>query len=112
MNRYPIIRQLLSLALMAVFALSITPKKTLHTWLADHTDQVPGKSSGHATTIGVAGYHCNIDNLVAESPFSLSATPLLSPVINRVISQYQQAETGFYSRHHFYAELRGPPAIG
>lgn len=111
MNTRFIIRQLLAGLLLILFAFSITPRQALHDWLADHEDSGhPHCSYGDITHFGAYGFHCNCDNLVAESPFTSQAD----------VFEFRQlpvfaGTTGFIS-HRFYAEtpvffsLRGPPA--
>lgn len=105
------IRSFISLLLICTFVLSITPKKLLHTWLANHRDQPTKAAHNQSTSIDVAGYHCNVDNLVAESSFeqTLAEFHLKCP---QVFSSFKgELSYSFYSLHHFYSELRGPPSL-
>lgn len=95
--------------LIGIFAFSITPKKTIHRWIADHKDQSLANAAQHGNMVGIAGYHCNTDNLVTDTPFNLYIHPLLLTA-PAAISVYRGDMTAsFYSLHHFYSELRGPP---
>jgi len=69
----PLIRQFLAGVLLIIFAFSITPKKALHDWLANHTDKTSTPLLGHGAVISTAGFNCDCDNLVAESPFTGSS---------------------------------------
>ena len=112
MNTRYIIRQLLAGFLLILFAFSITPRQTLHDWLANHVDREhPHCSYGDVTHYGVYGFHCDTDNLVAESPFTHQV----------VLFEFRQpavfaARPGFAPHHyyaatHFFFSLRGPPAV-
>ncbi len=99
--------------LFLVFSLSITPTKILHTLFADHKDAK--EISTHASNelaISVALYHCQCDNLVVESPFSLQLNPIFTEVLELTINNNSARESDFYSIPHFYSELRGPPSLG
>ncbi len=109
------IRQIVSFLLLGVFAFSITPKKVLHNWIANHTDQAfalanvySAKNPG-TTALKVAGFHCNTDNLVTESPFEIGIEPenLLCKTIYTV--DPLAAFTSLLTQQLFYSELRGPP---
>ena len=105
----PFIRSFVSLLLISVFVLSITPKKTIHSWIADHIDQSSTSASNQRTMIAVYGYHCNTDNLVAESPFNIFIQPFLFTAPSICSVERGVIIFSFYSLHHFYSELRGPP---
>ncbi len=98
--------------LIGSFALSITPKKILHNWIADHQDRVPvAVQDLGSKTVAMAGYHCNVDSLVVESPFQLFA--YTSPQNESILFGLVIVEplASFFSLHHFYSELRGPPSV-
>ena len=105
----PVIRQFLAGVLLIIFAFSITPKKALHDWLANHTDKASLPQSGNGASISTAGFNCDCDNLVAESPFTgtsgqfeFSAPQLFTP---RLAFHPHH----FYAIPHFFFSLRGPP---
>ena len=77
--------------------------------VADHIDQSLDKAVQHGTMVGVAGYHCNTDNLVTNTPFNLYIQPLLPPPLVTISFDKGVMIASFYSLHHFYSELRGPP---
>ncbi len=56
-----------SVLLLLLFALSITPKKTLHDWLVHHQDETSYQQQA-TPSIVKSGFHCDTDNNVAESP--------------------------------------------
>ena len=65
-----VIQKTLAVLLLAVFALSITPKLTLHQLVADHTDLVTAIDNTDSEKVSTAGFKCDCDQLVAESPFA------------------------------------------
>lgn len=108
---HPILRRSVAGILLVLFAFSTMPKKLLHDWIVNHKDGVVVKKSAGADEISKAGFNCNIQNLVAESPFtsdSASITfdvPLVyNPVAGSFSSQVHSAAVFFYS-------LRGPPSV-
>jgi hypothetical protein len=110
-NARSIIRSLLAGLLLVVFAFSITPRQALHNWLADHEDTThPHCDYGDVTHYGNYGFHCECDNLVAESPFTSQ-----EDIIEYHSLPVFAGRRGFIA-HCFYAEapgvfsLRGPPA--
>jgi hypothetical protein len=98
--------------LLLLFAFSITPKKPLHDFFANHKD-TPVKSSGNKTEqFSQAGFNCNCENLVVEFPFAASSfteTPG-RPVIYRSVP-YSQIIDVFHPAPPRYFELRGPPTV-
>ncbi len=106
------IKKFLAASLLLVFALSITPAKVLHYFFANHNDSVSIKTQeSKSPSLSVAGFNCQIDNLVVESPFTVECQPisfLLPEIINikRVVSV-----TTFHWADHFFFELRGPPSL-
>jgi|GEM_PF-2227797 len=108
LNTSGLARKLGTLLVLSVFVLAITPKITLHNWFAHHTDT---PSSGTATTkteIGKAGYHCNVDNVVAEGHFL--ATSVAQTIQLHAISSFTTYRLPVI---HFAAipprSPRGPP---
>ena len=77
--------------------------------VADHKDQSLDKAAQHGTMVGVAGYHCNTDNLVTNTPFNLYIQPFILPATTTISVDKGVMIASFYSLHHFYSELRGPP---
>ena len=109
MIRHHTIRPFLAGIMLALFALSVSPKIVIHALAAHHTDS--HRAFGHQDDqYSKAGFHCNIDNLVVESPFldySVSIhlqAPVAFP-IHQVKADHQFRS---YTDHIF--GLRGPPA--
>jgi len=83
-----IIKQLLALAMLVVFAFSITPQKTIHDFVAEHTD--PTKCEVHIKApieqVEKAQLHCTFDFQVATTPFVSYHFTVLVPTPNLVLS--------------------------
>jgi hypothetical protein len=95
---------------MLIFSLSITPKIALHSLVANHKD-THSHSDGRTDQLNKAGFSCDCNNQVVESPFLDYSLPaqLVAPVF---FSDYQAtAFQPFRSATHIIFGLRGPPAI-
>ncbi len=103
------IKKYIAVFLFGVFTLGITPKKTLHTLLAKHTDSAAKSNDEKADHLNKAGYNCKCDNLVAESYFieSVLAEISLSAYFSSVIYK----KSSFCSVPCFFFDLRGLPTI-
>ncbi len=103
------IKSFIALFLLSVFTLGITPKKTLHSLLANHKDNTTKPGDGKTLQLSKAGFNCKCDNLVAESGFI--AAPLFK-VSNRIIylSYINFHRSSFHCQPHFFFDRRGPPA--
>ncbi|HSC36259.1 MAG TPA: hypothetical protein VLD19_00260 [Chitinophagaceae bacterium] len=110
MSARPIIRQLQAGILLILLVFSITPKQVLHDWLANHRD-----TSMHCCHEGIVhfsadGFHCNCDNLVAESPFTHQPEIFVFSPVSVFASHPVFVPHHFYAETHFFFSLRGPPA--
>lgn len=95
--------------LICIFVLSITPVIFLHNMFADHLDLKIEHHHKRTNEVAKAGIDCHTENFVAERNFLFMFHPvqfLLSAAFPALFSTYIQ---DFYSQHHFFAELRGPP---
>ena len=102
------IKKILSVFLLVVFALSITPKKYLHDMFAKHIDCRYEKSNTKTYQLSSSGFNCNCDNLVAESSFVIDQHVFSFPVFN-FFSAYLITAISFSSVPGIYSSLRGPP---
>lgn len=114
MQRLSFIRNLLTGFLVLVFALGITPKRTLHNLIASHTDgrqEALCKLPHDQTQLSKAVFNCQCDNLVVESPFVPELmTVSLAPVSHTLQHQPGKVqESATPSVMSF--RLRGPPAL-
>ena len=108
LNKAPNIRKFSSILLVFVFLLGITPKKTLHTWFANHKDCTSSIPDGKTQQLTKAGFTCNCNDLVAESHFINFG----SYVVINIPSAYFFANSltpTLFSSSFFHTDLRGPP---
>jgi len=95
--------------MLALFALSITPKIVVHALAAHHKDTHLGVPHDKTDQLNKAGFHCQVDNLVVELPY-LSYSISIPLAIPEVYRTYQiRTEPPFYPSNHFIFRLRGPP---
>jgi hypothetical protein len=104
-----ILKRVICLTLVCVFALSITPAVVFHDLFSGHTDYKVQHHHKHTNEIAIASVNCHFDSFVCSHSFVNLYTPVtFDPVIN--LNTFLAVESReFYSEHHFYAELRGPP---
>lgn len=110
--RKSLIRSGLAGFFLLLFAFGITPKRTLHNFVAEHSDipSVTGLPDAGRTQVGTTGIYCQCDNLVSESPFVSVMQLPITLNLSRFIS-YQSCLVSYpYSSDLFCAYLRGPPA--
>lgn len=105
------IKQLLALAMLVVFAFSITPQKTIHDFVAEHKD--PTKCEVHIKApieqVEKAQLHCTFDFQVATTPFVSYHFTVLVPTPTEARAQNDTyKETQIYTVH-ISKESRGPP---
>ncbi|OQP39801.1 hypothetical protein A4H97_16390 [Niastella yeongjuensis] len=112
MLNHSTIQRVLSGFLLVLFAFSITPKKVLHDLVANHRDTHSKACADHITTkIVKAGFNCNTEDLVVESPFIENNCTIDLPEPPALSLIFSERPENFYYFHQIFAELRGPPAI-
>ncbi len=106
--KFSYLKKISSVLLFVVFLLGITPKKTLHTWFANHTDSTSKIPDGKTQQLTKAGFNCKCDDLVAESHFVAFSNPIVisNPAFYSFISCNT---TPSVSLSLFHNNLRGPP---
>jgi len=107
-NLKPVIRSLISGFLLCIFTFSITPKKWLHDIVANHKDSYANSIDGK-TIRTTAGFHCNCDNLVVQSPFISYDGPAEMNAPAFFVLHQTATISNLISSYHFFSELRGPP---
>ncbi|MFZ4770454.1 MAG: hypothetical protein ACOYLO_09770 [Ferruginibacter sp.] len=111
MKKKRFIKQLLSLALLLLFAFSITPRKTLHEVFGCHK-YTSGKTDAKGNVqISLNGFHCFCNQPDLHSPFI--ETPFFSTVS---LNDFIAHPVSFYSASAHttpipFLSLRGPPAF-
>ena len=113
MLQHKTFKQFLALAMLVVFAFSITPQKSIHDLVAKHID--PNSCSVHKDLpieqIEKTELHCTFDFQVATTPFvdydfSIElATPTIAKALNTI---YVAATIDQYA---ILADSRGPPSF-
>ncbi|MEP6846124.1 MAG: hypothetical protein ABI861_08970 [Panacibacter sp.] len=108
-----IIKRLIALHLVILFAIGITPKQFLHDAFAGHIDSshhcdMAGK---HQDCVHKAGYTCQLEHLVINADFTsathipaVACLPLFTP-------DYSIIYTWFSSSVDGLKESRGPPSL-
>lgn len=91
-----------------IFTLGITPKKTLHTWFANHKDYNSSLPAGTSQQLTKGGFNCKCDNLVAESHFT-SSNNFITINVHLVYSYFSSFISPVLSTSVFHNSLRGPP---
>ncbi|MEO7120060.1 MAG: hypothetical protein ABIY62_03130 [Ginsengibacter sp.] len=99
----------ISILLLLVFVLGITPKKTLHTWFANHTDSSSKIPESKTPQISKGGFNCQLDDLVAESHF-ISFGTLVVVNLPSIHSFFSLDIPCVISLSSFHNNLRGPPS--
>jgi hypothetical protein len=97
--------------MLAVFAFSITPKIILHNVVANHKDTPLSSGSEKNAQVNKAGFNCNCDNLVVESPFTEELEPFQIIINNFFAPQIIKNSNSIKAVAHFHPSLRGPPAF-
>lgn len=108
---HPILRRSLAGVLLVLFAFSIMPKKILHDWIVSHTDGVAAVVKSETAQVGKAGFSCDCQNLVAESPFTADGQSIdfVLPLVYNAMPGSFACQVSTSSL--FFYSLRGPPAI-
>ena len=92
-----------------LFVFSITPKKYFHDLIADHTDQYAATHS-HAPSLTDAGFNCHFENLVAESPFTITESLKFQPASRLFLINDFNSLPGDLSTFSPAKDNKGPPA--
>ena len=96
-----------------IFALSITPRLTLHHLFSNHEDgahELCGKNL-EKTLLSKSGTYCKCIDLVVKAPFADYFDPvhIIVPVF------FPEKKAAFYlsaySSCYFYSAFRGPPSL-
>jgi hypothetical protein len=105
------IKKLVALAMLIVFAFSITPTIVFHNWLAGHSDTLKRSTHTQGKHIGKQTFNCHCDNIVAQSPFTEPGKAIITPTEQIFSSVSTEKHLLFTpSPHHFFL-LRGPPVF-
>ncbi|HQW92010.1 MAG TPA: hypothetical protein PKY28_02880 [Ferruginibacter sp.] len=106
-----IIKKIIAVVFLIVFAFSITPTIVFHNWLADHADTVKHPACSNGEQLGKRTFNCHCDNIVAESPFT-DISKEIQFAVNRLFSPEKvEKPIHFLSSPHTFFLLRGPPLV-
>jgi hypothetical protein len=109
LSKHPVIRALLSGFFLILFAFSATPKLFLHGFLANHRDAPLQKTQSGRPLVGTAGFHCDCDNLVVESPFTGSRESVASPHVPVLVRELICNTSDLLAAASPLRSLRAPP---
>jgi hypothetical protein len=97
--------------MICILAINITPVAFYHDVFSGHTDADVEHNHSYDSEVAVAGVNCHNGDFLADNNPVISI-PLFSvkcPVVTYTF--VSKPSVDFYSLHHFYAELRGPPFV-
>ena len=98
--------------LLLLFTLGITPVSLLHDVLAHHTDVCYHQFNAKGKLITKADINCHCISFVAEANFINAHQPVIIASYPPLLApHFTFLMLPFYSQHHFYSELRGPPSL-
>jgi hypothetical protein len=106
-------KQFLALAMLVVFAFSITPQKSIHDIVAKHID--PTSCSVHKDLpieqIEKTELHCTFDFQVATTPFVDYDFSIVIPAPTVAKARNAHFVANAISQYAIVSDSRGPPAI-
>jgi hypothetical protein len=105
------IKKLVALAMLIVFAFSITPTIVFHNWLVGHSDTLKRSTHTQGKHIGKQTFNCHCDNIVAQSPFTETDKAVITPTEQVFTYVKFERVVLLISPPHHYFLLRGPPAV-
>jgi hypothetical protein len=108
LNKYPATKKFSSIVLLFILVLGITPKKTLHTWFANHKDSTLTIPEGKTQQLTKAGFTCNCEDLVCESHFITFGSYVVVNIPS-VRSFVASIPPSLFSLSLCQRNLRGPP---
>ena len=109
MNRAVYIRKFICCFILLVFALSISPKRYLHSLFASHTDCRSSQAEGNQQQLSVSGYNCDNDNTVVNSVFT-GLPDVTELPYNFHYKAYSTLKVLPVTSAKVFSSLRGPPA--
>jgi hypothetical protein len=97
--------------MICILVISITPVTLYHDLLSDHIDKNIQHKHSDQTEVATGSVNCHMDGFVADKnyTFTIESFDFRCPGITCLY--IHKPAPDFYSQHHFYAELRGPPSL-
>ena len=83
----------------------------MHDLFASHKDSSFSINDSKDQQIGWAGFRCNCENLVVESPFIENHFPKVIEITPAHSAHYTEDAVSFLAAHKHDSHLRGPPSI-
>jgi len=96
--------------MLLIFAFSVTPKKLLHDFFANHSDPVASHSKSISYQLNKAGISCQCENIFAQPIFTYTEHSIEINALPLFCDENKTIASTFYSTDCFFFELRGPPA--
>lgn len=109
MKKQVLIRQLLALVLLLVFALGNAPKLYLHNLVAGHTDGPSCEKKHQARVLHQQVIHCHCDDLVVSAPYEPVHPSCVPSTAREKILHHGTPASGVSERLLPSGESRGPP---
>lgn len=96
--------------MLFAFAISISPVSLLHSLFADHADTPAAVSHSHEKSVSKIGIHCNCNDLVVASVFTVSNANIEKAII--FSSEYlpDYFVENYFGDSDRSVRKRGPPA--
>ena len=110
LKRHTSFKNLTSVFLLCTFLLGITPKHSLHNFSANHKDVSPKKANDDFQ-FNTAGFHCELNSVVATSAFTETAGDFQIPGLDHLNSFITLFSSPVLPTNHIYTGLRGPPSL-
>lgn len=107
-----VIKKIVAVSMLIVFAFSITPTIVFHNWLANHSDTIR-KISGGGTgeQLGKITFNCHCDHIVAESPFTEPGKLIIQQAVSLFTIEQVDALDQLTTAPFIFHSLRGPPVV-
>jgi hypothetical protein len=103
------IRQFISIALLLLFVVNITPKKTLHLLFGCHKEISNTLAANNSDQVSIKSFHCSCNQADMQTAFEEPSIVLTTVARIYAIEITAQYETILYSQPASSSRLRGPP---
>ena len=102
------IKNISGIFITCLFLIAVSPRQYIHFLFAKHKDSTGKVIRAQGTTLSIAGYNCNVDQLVAEPNFE---NPLIEhqPSTINYLSSFSDIQSSLYYTKTSKSKDRGPP---
>ena len=104
------IRQIISLAMLLLFVVNITPKKTLHLLFGCHRDVTLAFNNNKENKVSNKSFHCSCNQADIQTPFVETAVLLIFVEPGFITDQVSKYTSVLYAQPYTSFGLRGPPS--